>query len=117
MIALVCGGRDYLDYEHVCEVLDSFENSVGGKITSIVHGAARGADTLAARWATARNIPARAFPANWELHGLSRAGHVRNTDMLLLGKPDVVIAFPGGKGTADMVQQAQRAKVSVVRIR
>ncbi len=116
MIALVCGGRDYLDYEHVCEVLDSFENSVGGKITSIVHGAARGADTLAARWATARNIPARAFPANWELHGLS-AGHVRNTDMLLLGKPDVVIAFPGGKGTADMVQQAQRAKVSVVRIR
>jgi hypothetical protein len=116
MIALVCGGRNYEDFAHVCEVLDSFEAFGGKKITSIVHGAARGADTLAARWAEKRGIPARAFPANWELHGRA-AGHVRNKDMLLTGKPRIVIAFPGGRGTANMMQQARQAGVNVVRIR
>jgi formate dehydrogenase assembly factor FdhD len=29
------------------------------------------------------------------------------------GKPDLVVAFPGGRGTADMVRKAQTAGVPV----
>jgi hypothetical protein len=36
--------------------------------------------------------------------------------MLDEGKPDLVIAFPGGRGTADMVKKARRAGVEVVEI-
>jgi hypothetical protein len=36
--------------------------------------------------------------------------------MLLEGKPDLVVAFPGGKGTADMVRRARKANVPVKEI-
>ena len=115
MRVLVCGGRQYDDYVHVCEVLDSFTDPRGQTITFVVHGAAPGADSLAALWADARNIPAHAFPADWRTHGRA-AGPIRNARMLAEGKPDVVIAFPGGPGTADMVAKARRAGVHVEEI-
>ena len=116
MRALVCGGQQYNDYDHVCEVLDSFADSHGRTITLVIHGAAPGADSLAGLWADARNIPARAFPADWRAHGRA-AGPIRNARMLAEGKPDVVIAFPGGRGTSDMVTKARRAGVRVVQIK
>ena len=45
-----------------------------------------------------------------------RAGPIRNQEMLDKGKPDLVIAFPGGKGTADMVGRALRTGVFVYRV-
>ncbi len=36
--------------------------------------------------------------------------------MLDEGKPDIVLAFPGGKGTANMVRQAKKAEITVVEI-
>ena len=49
------------------------------------------------------------------IHGAA-AGPVRNGEMLSRGKPDVVIAFPGGRGTANMCEQAMTAGVRVVRV-
>ena len=108
MKALVCGGRQYSNYHHVCEVLDSFTDPRGRTITLVIHGAAPGADSLAAQWADTRNIPTLAFPADWRAHGRA-AGAIRNARMLAEGRPDVVIAFPGGRGTADMMIKARRA--------
>lgn len=51
------------------------------------------------------------FPADWERNGRA-AGPIRNRQMLD-GKPDLVIAFPGGKGTADMVAEAKRRGIAV----
>ena len=116
MRALVCGGRQYDDYNHVCEVLDSFADPRGRTITLVIHGAALGADSLAAQWADARNIPACAFPADWRTHGRA-AGPIRNARMLAEGRPDVVIAFPGGPGTSDMMAKARRAGVRVVQVK
>ena len=45
------------------------------------------------------------------------AGHIRNQVMLDKGKPDVVVAFPGGRGTADMVRRAEGAGIEVRRIK
>ena len=89
---LVCGGRDYNDRETVRRTLDRI------KPAEIIHGAARGADTLAGEYARDRDIPCRSFPADWQKNGRS-AGFIRNRQMLDEGKPDLVVAFPAKAGS------------------
>jgi hypothetical protein len=81
----------------------------------IIHGGATGADTLAQAYANDRVIPTLVFKADWDKYGRA-AGPKRNAAMLKQGKPDLVIAFPGGKGTADMVRRAEAAGVPVRRV-
>ena len=69
----------------------------------IIHGAAAGADAMAGRYARENDIECREFPAEWERYGRS-AGYKRNQQMLDEGKPDMVVAFPGGPGTQNMVK-------------
>jgi hypothetical protein len=114
MRVLVCGGRDYADARTLNEVLDALHRET--PITRLIHGAARGADLLAAAWAFSRNVPAGAFRAEWSKHGKS-AGFIRNARMLRDGRPELVVAFPGGKGTAHMVKLARDAGVAVRQIR
>jgi len=110
---LVCGGRNYTDTARVFAVLGKLHGEAG--IDTVIQGAARGADSLASLWADKHGVDQEAYPADWENHG-SFAGPMRNTRMLNEGKPDLVIAFPGGRGTADMVKKARRAGVQVVEI-
>lgn len=106
--ALVCGGRDFADDALVWMALERYEECVG-KIDVLIHGGADGADKLAAAWgARSDHTRVLSFPANWRKYG-KRAGPLRNQRMLDEGKPDIVIAFPGGKGTADMVRRAEGA--------
>lgn len=108
---LVCGGRDFSDYEKLREKLDFIHASRG--ITKIIHGAARGADSLAGRWAKENKVPCEEYPADWDRHGKA-AGHIRNQEMLDKGKPTLVVAFDGGRGTANMKERAQAAEVKVL---
>jgi predicted Rossmann-fold nucleotide-binding protein len=78
----------------------------------IIHGNAPGADSLAHIWAMNLRIPIISMPANWNGLG-NRAGPFRNGWMLEWAMPDLVIAFPGGPGTADMKQKARKAGVTV----
>lgn len=102
-----------MDGRRIRFVLDYYHDS--NPFSVVIHGAARGADTLAAEWARDRGIPVLPFPADWDSHPRA-AGPIRNAQMLREGKPDVVIAFPGGRGTANMIDQAERAGVPVLRI-
>ena len=106
----VTGGRDYTNRKSVFSALDRVHAK--HPISLLIHGAARGADTLCSKWAESRGIPQKAFYADWDKYGRS-AGHRRNRDMLDRGKPDGVIAFPGGRGTAGMVQESLKRKVIV----
>lgn len=112
MNILVCGGRDYLDSARVNEVLSKLHYE---RTISIIAGGANGADKLAVSWALLNNVPYREFKANWPLHG-RKAGSIRNQQMLDEGKPDLVIAFPGGAGTTDMVNRARRAGLPILEI-
>lgn len=106
---LVCGGREYADRVRVGKVLDAVlagAKSVGKDLV-IIHGNARGADLLADQYAREKSIRALPFPADWDTYG-TRAGYVRNKQMLDEGKPHAVIAFPGGVGTRMMVGLAKR---------
>lgn len=110
MKVLVCGGRDFTNEAFICGRLDRLHAET--PITALMQGGARGADTIAGQWARSKaGIQRFVCRADWETHG-KRAGPIRNARMLEW-KPDLVVAFPGGRGTADMVRQAQAAGVPV----
>ena len=109
---LVCGGRDYDNASYMSLILDSAEPGV------IIHGACTGADTLAGEWAKKRKVPAETYPVEHELDGpWPGAGPRRNLRMLVQSHPDLVIAFPGGKGTANMRALARTQGVEVVDVK
>lgn len=124
MRILVCGGRDFQDYRLL-------EHTLGGihsdqEITHIVTGAQRsegsrdwkyhGADWMAIEWALEREINFSGIPAKWGKYGKS-AGPRRNREMLKMFQDiQLVVAFRGGKGTADMVAAARQAGIPVKEI-
>lgn len=78
----------------------------------IISGMANGVDTVAIEWAVMNWCSLEEYPADWKQYGKA-AGPIRNQRMLDEGKPDLVIAFPGGRGTADMVRKAKAAGIEV----
>lgn len=106
MRVLVCGGRAYYDKDRVLAVLNKLHSEAG--IDLIIEGGANGADQLGNSWAMAHGVPVETYHAF--------AGPMRNRQMLEEGRPDTVVAFPGGRGTADMVRKARKAGVTVVEI-
>jgi hypothetical protein len=113
MRVLVCGGRDFSDCGLVFDTLDALAKVE--VVDCIIEGDARGADRIAGAWAKRRRVDLVLIPADWQKHGKA-AGPIRNQKMLDQGKPDLVIAFPGGRGTDDMVRRAEVAGVSVKRV-
>lgn len=107
-IVLVCGGRTYKDQRKVRDVLDGLVP----KPSLIVTGGAQGADWLAVDWATLNGIHSASINALWHTHG-NGAGPIRNQTMLDVFNVSLVVAFPGGRGTADMVRRAKAAGVRV----
>lgn len=114
MRLLVCGGRYYSDRDRLRSLLDRVLREKG--ISCIIDGGASGADTLASYWARSNGIRNERYYADWDKFG-KRAGYLRNLWMLEEGMPDGVIAFPGGKGTENMISIARRAGVTVMALR
>lgn len=111
MRILVCGSRDFDDNWILDTVLNAYEDQFP---VEILHGAAKGADALAAEWADSNLCYAEAYPADWQHKG-SRAGPIRNQQMFNT-RPDLVLAFVNkpleeSRGTADMVRRARLAGV------
>ncbi len=110
---LITGGRDYSDRDFLFETLDRLHATHAFSV--LIHGDASGADKLAGEWAAARGIEVQTRPADWTRHGRA-AGPIRNQTLLAEEKPELVVAFPGGKGTADMVTRARKAGIEVILI-
>lgn len=118
MRVLVCGGRTWgytpeSDYQK--KDIEMFQAAIEFMETVFspslfISGGAKGADEIPKFQAS---IPWAMFPADWKTHGKA-AGPIRNQQMLDEGKPDLVVAFPGGRGTADMVRRAKKAGVKVI---
>jgi hypothetical protein len=110
---LVCGGRQFEDETRLIEFLNYLHKQ--SPISCIIQGGARGADQMAGRWAWKNGVSGEQYDADWDQYGAS-AGAIRNRIMLEIGKPDLVVAFPGGKGTANMVSQAKTRQVNVIEV-
>lgn len=122
MKVLVCGGRDH----NAVKVFDWLERNLYDEIgfalrlhsftiNEIIHGGARGADEGAGRWGKSKGIKVKVFHANWKKYG-KLAGPYRNAQMAREGKPDIVIAFPGGQGTANMIMVAESLGIPVIKV-
>lgn len=110
---LICGSRFFTDIDAVRALVETFPSD-----TVVIHGAAPGADSYAGACARRAGLEVEAYPAQWSQYG-NAAGPIRNTQMLVEGKPDIVYAFPGGPlnkttGTKDMVRQAKQAGIETV---
>lgn len=114
MKVLVCGGRDFDDESAVVNFLFRMDDE--RKITKIIHGGANGADKIGGKAADLLSVPCAVYPANWKKDGKA-AGPIRNQRMLDEGKPDCVVAFAGGRGTADMVARARAQGIEVIEVR
>lgn len=110
MRILVCGDRNWSNKEAIRRELEKFP-----KGTTIIHGAARGADTLGGIVAKELGFEIEEYPADWNKYG-KMAGSIRNRQMLD-ANPDLVLAFhhalSQSKGTKDMVQISREAGVEV----
>lgn len=117
MLIMVAGGRDYTDEKAIREALEPY-NEEGNLLLS---GGARGADTVAEFiWIERFQRPAFVCPAPWDR--ADKAAGMMRTRAILTGTawegymtevPDLVLAFPGGRGTAYTVDEAIRLGIRV----
>ena len=113
MRVLVCGGRAFENYSLLHRVLCGVREEHNE--FTLLHGGATGADRMAGRWAEHVGVPVVVFEAEWRKYGPS-AEPIRDTRMLNVGKPDLVVAFPGATGTTDMVKLARKAGVEIMEV-
>ena len=109
---IVCGDRNWVGSEAIYRELSKY----CPRTTTIVHGAARGADTIADEVAAELGMVRIYYMAKWAEYGRA-AGPIRNQQMLDEEKPDKVLAFHANldqsKGTKHMVKIAQEAGIPV----
>ena len=116
MRILVTGDRHWTDKFFINKILREiwYELDEFGIPLVIIHGCAKGADSIAGEIGEKQGLEVIKFPASWHKHGRA-AGPIRNQLMLDEGKPDLVIAFHDNiiesKGTKDMVNRAQKAGI------
>lgn len=105
MRVLICGDRFWNSWSMVKSRMLLLSQS-----DVVVHGAARGADSIAASLANGMGLAVESFPAEWDKYGKA-AGPIRNRAMLDTA-PDLVIAFhnniESSRGTKDCVFEARR---------
>ncbi len=113
------GGRD-LAWPQQRVAAELLARSGGRLVHLVLHGGARGADAAIGRAAQQLGWSALVMPAQWQLHGRA-AGPIRNRELLeqAIAKAVahtspgslasvLVVAFPGGAGTASLVREARR---------
>lgn len=114
IVVLACGAREWTAYGAIESTVAAIHFQQ--RIIRLIHGACRGADTMAGEAAARLAIPIVRYPARWQEHGRA-AGPRRNRQMLAHGKPDLVVAFHDhlidSRGTRDMVEQAIAGNVPV----
>lgn len=112
----ITGDRDWSDYLTIEKALRAVLDDDDPQTVIVVHGAARGADSIAGEVATELGCKVEVFPADWKKYGRA-AGPIRNTEMLDSG-PDVVLAFhddlKSSKGTKNCVEQALKRNIPVL---
>ena len=113
-VVLICGDRNWSRQTTMRLVFDKLKTMKRERWIIIVHGDARGADSIAGALAKEYGFECAPHPADWELYGKA-AGPIRNQEMLDEEKPHIVLAFhaniESSKGTKDMLRRAKKAGI------
>lgn len=104
---VVAGSRSFQDKELLFSKLDFFLQNRKPEEIEIVSGTARGADTMGEKYAQARGLKVKRFPAEWDRFGKS-AGYRRNEQMVTYA--DALVAFWDGHspGTRHMISLCKK---------
>jgi hypothetical protein len=119
-LVIAAGGGCELAWPHQRIAAELLARTGGWLVHLLLHGGARGADAAIGRAAGQLGGCSLAMPAQWQQHGRA-AGPIRNRELLqqAIARAEahtspgclasvLVAAFPGGPGTASLVQQARR---------
>jgi hypothetical protein len=121
MKILITGDRNWdinpqLHKERIRYILEKVTSGIDKNEVTVIHGGARGVDSLAGEAARELGLKVEVHPADWELYGKA-AGPIRNRKMLDQN-PDLVLAFHNNlaesRGTKDCVKEAERRGFPVV---
>jgi hypothetical protein len=119
MNVLVCGDRNWTNYETISKFLQGLTKEFRKEEITIIEGDCKGADRLAGRSAIYLGYKLIRCPAKWNKYG-NKAGPIRNQEMLDNYTPDMVVAFhndyKNSKGTKDMCERAKTANIYTVLI-
>ena len=111
---LITGSRDWDDTDEILWALRQAAEDLGGPFV-LVHGGARGADSIAGEMQLLQGWPVEVHEADWSRWG-KRAGYVRNAEMVRLGA-DLCLAFikAQSRGATMCAQLAQSAGIETRR--
>lgn len=106
----IVGSRTFTDWPRFCLLLQEFVDQ-HGLPDEVISGGAKGADTMAEKWARLKKIKPTVLRPSWRIKGVynPRAGLDRNTD--IVASCTHMIAFPSskGSGTQDSIRKARKA--------
>lgn len=111
-VLLVAGSRTFDNASLLYNKLDFYLQ--GREEVLIIHGGAKGADSLVDKYAKDRNYKTKVFLPNWERYG-KKAGILRNIEMFeyisKLQNNGCVVFWDGkSRGTANGIKLAQKYK-------
>jgi hypothetical protein len=120
-VVLISGDRDWYNVKLIREWLKKLKSE---GFDTIIEGEARGADIISRMSGEDlgfkildRDSKTKGFPAEWNKYHRA-AGPIRNSEMLKVGKPELVVAFHNSietsKGTKNMINQAVKAKIKTI---
>lgn len=113
----IVGSRTYENFSTFCRIMGTHfyymtncpPMNKGKDCTCIISGGAKGADSLAKRYAEGTGVDYIEFPADWKKHG-KKAGMIRNQQ--IVNACDMVLAFWDGTsaGTKNTIELAKRQR-------
>jgi hypothetical protein len=129
MKVIICGARDIEDYD----LIEKAVEESGFKITEVISGGAKGADSLGEQWAKKNKVKINLKKAEWdnlELPGgeirerynqwkkcneryVWNAGFLRNTDMVKEADACIAIQVEDTNGTQDTIKKAKEKGIPV----
>ena len=111
MRTIVAGSRTITNIAAVFRVLDRCP----WEITVLIHGAAKGVDSIGRDWANFNGVDIEEYPADWDKYGKA-AGPMRNLQMVAEGKAGAVVVVWDGesRGSKDMIDVALANKLHLL---
>ncbi|MFZ5680506.1 MAG: DUF2493 domain-containing protein [Pseudomonadota bacterium] len=104
------GGLDFDDHHLIWDRLDKVHAKHSDMV--LLHGGSpKGAELIAAKWATNRKVPQVAFKPDWSKH--AKSAPFKRNDLMLTMMPIGVIVFPGTGIQDNLADKARRMGIPV----
>ena len=84
MKLLITGSRKFDNYKVLKQAIEEVQKLQGEKITIVLHGGAKGADTLAQSWAEENKVPTQIIKPDYKKYNGNTAPLIRNKELVKL---------------------------------